>query len=176
MRPEASLRWVIVILLPPSHIDAAIREFRFRFDPLAEHIDPHVTLVHPFIDDIDPGALQAYVAAVANAHDPFHLTLGEVTPFPDGYIYLNVKQGNDAIVSLRDDLYAGPLAAHKSRWDTFVPHVTIGRADDEHTMLNALTQAAQLDLQTTVTATSIYAYRFDEREQRLVDFSVSLGG
>jgi 2'-5' RNA ligase len=167
-------RWVIVIFLPPTPADAAIRTLRDRFDPLAKHIDPHVTLVHPFVDDIEQPQLQAHIADVAAARSPFRLVLNEVTPTLDGYLFLNVKEGNDAVVGLRDQLYDGPLARHKSRLDTFVPHVTVGRASDEPTMQTALTEAAKLDLSAAVTVSTISAYCFDDRERRVVQFEVSL--
>lgn len=174
MSTRVQTRWVIVIFLPPSLIDPAVRAFRTEYDPLAKHIAPHVTLVHPFIDDIDSDRLKSHVAEIAAASRPFDVTLGEVTPFPDGYIYLNVKKGNDAIVSLRDQLYEGLLARHKSRWDTFVPHVTIGRADDPPTMRRAVAEANALDLRTTVVFNTISAYCFDDHERRTAQFEVRL--
>jgi 2'-5' RNA ligase len=170
------MRWVIVIFIPPSPIDTEIRTYRERYDPLAGHIEPHVTLMHPFENDIEPTELQAIVAQLASTVEPFQLTLREVTPFPDGYIYLNVKQGNDTIIALRDQLHAGPLAGHKSRRDTYVPHVTIGQAHDEPTLDEALADAAALDLDVTVVAREITAFCFDDQERRHVEFVVPLEG
>lgn len=174
-RAAREVRWVIVIFLPSSEADEQICRYRERYDPLAAHIAPHVTLVHPFVDDIEQTELRDHVARVAESSAPFQLTLREVTPFPDGYIYLNVKAGNDAVIGLRDQLYSGSLARHKSRRDTYVPHVTIGRADDELTMDQALADADQLDLHATVTASEITAYCFDDHERRHIQFTIPLG-
>lgn len=170
----ASTQWVIVIFLPPSDIDEPIRRYREAYDPLARHIAPHVTLVHPFIDEASPAELRDHVARIAAMTSPFDMTPGEITPFPDGYIYLNVKTGNDAIVDLRDRLYSGMLASHKSRRNTFVPHVTIGRTTDD-TLDRAMADADQLDIRAELTISEISAYRFDEHDQRVLDFAVPLG-
>jgi 2'-5' RNA ligase len=174
--PAGAVRWVIVILLPPTNLDERIRRYRQRYDPLAAAIAPHVTLVHPFLDDIAPSELQDHLARVVESTPPFRMCVAEVTPFPDGYIYLNLKEGNDTTIALRDRLYGGPLAHHKSRRDTYVPHVTIGRAADEVTMDQALADAGNLDLHATVTAKEITAYCCDDHERRHIQFTVPLGG
>jgi 2'-5' RNA ligase len=172
---NAAERWVIVIFLPPSAVDDQIARYRDRYDPLAARIAPHVTLVHPFVDEVSPAELRSHVAGVASSAAPFRMTLADVTPFPDGYLYLNVKTGNDTIVGLRDRLYSGALARHKSRRDTFVPHVTIGRAPDPDLLDQAMADAEDLDLRLDVEITEICAYRFDEHDRRVIDFAMPLG-
>lgn len=173
-RAAGTTRWVIVIFLPPSDADEQVHRYRLQYDPLASHIAPHVTLVHPFVDDIPPSELRDHISRIADATPPFRMTLTEISPFPDGFIYLNVKAGNDAIIGLRDQLYTGPLARHKSRRDTFVPHVTIGRATDD-TLDQAMRDADRLDVRLDIEASEISAYRFDGAKRRLIELTLPLG-
>ena len=87
------------------------------------------------------------------------------------YLFLNVKQGNDALIALHDRLYTGPLEPHLSRRHTFVPHLTVGRVADRHGFETALAEAAAspVALETMVRAVSIYAIDADGTRRTAAD-------
>jgi 2'-5' RNA ligase len=144
-----------------------IVELRRRYDPLAEQIDPHITLVFPFESPLPPQALRAHLVSAMCGVSAFPIRLAEITGHEAEYLFLNVKRGNDALIELHDRLYAGPLAEHRSMQHTYVPHVTVGRVSDPRVFRDALTEAGALMVQidTRVAEVSIY----DLEARRTVD-------
>ncbi len=134
-----------------------IDRLRARYDPLHQVIEPHITLVFPFESDISASDLDGHVRQRVSGVKPFRLVLREVTGSDGGYLFLNVKRGNDEIVALHDALYAGPLQRFLNRSLTYVPHMTVGRIDDvsdfEEAVHEAQNQRDEFD--TIVAAVSI---------------------
>ncbi|EPZ52569.1 2'-5' RNA ligase family protein [Alicyclobacillus acidoterrestris] len=104
-----------------------IEDLRKQYDPLYGLIAPHMTLVFPFDSDISSVALEDHVRVCVSGIPSFPLVLREVTGAKGGYLFLNVKRGNDWIVRLHDVLYSGPLRQFLNRQFTYVPHMTVGR-------------------------------------------------
>lgn len=99
-RPTDQPRAIVVF---PSLDDLQpILPFRRRWDPLAELVPPHLTLVFPFNDPIAPVELRAHVAEVVRDFEPFAVRLSGVTGSEGEYLFLNVKQGNDTLIALHD--------------------------------------------------------------------------
>src|SRR5690349_16746674 len=97
----------VIVTFPPSGDVARLAILRERFDPLARLVPPHITLVHPFADDISDGELRAHVEDATRGLPAFPVRLSGITGAEGEYVFLNVKQGNDALIELRDRLYAG---------------------------------------------------------------------
>jgi len=123
-------KWVIAIFPSMPGAEDAIAALRQRFDPLAAQIPPHLTLVFPFGSDLGLAELGGHVAAVLRDFAPFPVRLAEITGSEREYLFLNVKRGNDDLITLHDALYTGPLRHHRSFADTFFPHLTVGRVPD----------------------------------------------
>jgi 2'-5' RNA ligase len=145
---------------------------RDRFDPLAQAIGAHLTLVSPFEDALPDAALEQHVRSVAGL-PAFPVILSEVTAHEDEYLFLNVKQGNDELILLRDNLYRGPLAPHRDRSHTFVPHVTVGRVSRERLPL-ALDETALLTAAIRARVDTISCYRIEPDGRRPLVFEVVL--
>lgn len=116
----------------------AIDEIRMRFDPAHSQIEPHLTLVFPFLWGDAETRLLSHVRDVAAATSPFDIELSDFSGSEDEYLFLNVKRGNDLVISLHDRLYDGLLARSLDRSRTYVPHVTVGRLADRAGMIAAL--------------------------------------
>ena len=126
--PETRTRYVVAF--PRIAAVDAWREIlavRERFDPLAQEIPAHVTLVFPFEDTLSDAALEMHLRRALSGCARFAVTFGGITAHENEYLFLNVKRGNDAFIALHDALYTGPLARHLNRQHTYVPHVTVGR-------------------------------------------------
>ncbi|MFD1675060.1 2'-5' RNA ligase family protein [Alicyclobacillus fodiniaquatilis] len=125
----------------PKFIDARpIHEIRAKYDGLHSFIAPHVTLVFPFVSDITSAALEQHVQNAVRAISPFALVLQSVTGAEGGYLFLNVKRGNDEIIKLHDQLYTGLLRNFLNRNLTYMPHLTVGRIEDASVFQLALSE------------------------------------
>ncbi len=151
----------------------AILATRDRLDPLAGQVAPHLTLLSPFEDAISDRDLEAHLRAVASALPPFPITLRDVTAHEEEYLFLNVKRGNDALVQLHDTLYTGPLAAHRPRSHTFVPHLTVGRVLPAD-LPGALEETAPHTTPIQAQVDTLSVYRIDPDGSRPILFEVPL--
>jgi 2'-5' RNA ligase len=127
-------------IFPEFKNAASIDRLRENYDPLFHLIRPHITLVFPFDSDISTHALEKHVQSAVRVHSPFRITLQGITGHPGGYLFLNVKVGNDQIIALHDKLYSGILKPYLNRTLPYIPHLTVGRLTDEHDFQDALVQ------------------------------------
>jgi 2'-5' RNA ligase len=166
----------VIVAFPKVVGEAAwsrIAAVRARFDPLAHEIAPHLTLVFPFDDPMPDGALERHLRSVLRGIRSFPVVLADVTAHESEYLFLNVKRGNDALVELHDLLYTGPLAAHRLRTHTFVPHVTVGRLAAAE-LGAALAATADLAGPLPATVDTISVYRSEPQGPRSVVLEVPL--
>jgi 2'-5' RNA ligase len=109
----------------------SIHMLREKYDLLAKCIAPHITIVFPFDSELETEELKSHFSEALRGTKKFRVTLKDITgDFRDGYLFLNVKEGNDQINDLHDKLYAGLLQKFLYRKVTYCPHLTIGRLKD----------------------------------------------
>lgn len=116
-----------ILLFPECEHMRAIEDIRHQYDPLDGLVKPHITLVFPFESNISLTVLQEHVASIVDQVPAFPIRLQGVTGAPGGYLFLNVKEGNDRLIDLHDHLYSGILANYLCRKHTYIPHMTVGR-------------------------------------------------
>jgi 2'-5' RNA ligase len=162
-----------VVLFPPPADLVAVLPVRKRFDPLAEVIPAHITLVFPFEDDLVAEALRTHIDSMVQGIGPVSLRLAGITGFEGEYLYLNVKRGNDALIELHDRLYRGPLLRHLSRTHTYVPHLTVGRLPNRYAFEQAL-GAAPPELCVETICASVSVYRMSGEAPGTVESEIAL--
>lgn len=145
-----------VVVFPDGGL-APLEEFRRRWDPLAERVGAHVTLMFPILDEISDDDLIAHVVSCVRGMQPFDILVQDITGTSEQYLFANVKQGNDPLIALHDRLYSGPLQRHLVRSQTFLPHVTVGRVVDREDFEAALAEAAdaRFSIRTRVTTLAV---------------------
>jgi 2'-5' RNA ligase len=164
------------IVIFPTFADAApIERLRNAYDPLADFIAPHITLVFPFTSAIATEALAAHMRRATRDLAPFEVTLREVTGHTEEYLFLNVKRGADQLVALHDHLYSGILTRYLAPDHTFTPHLTVGRLPTTERFALALIDARRMTAQFLVRVEEIVAYRIGEEGSRAIDCQVFLG-
>ena len=110
-----------------------INSIRKKYDPLAELVKPHVTLVFPFRSELT--AQQINESLQCSVHDirQFELKLStagkESMPYGH-YIYINVITGREELTSLHKRLY-NHLPCTSFYKEIYTPHMTLGRFDNE---------------------------------------------
>lgn len=166
-----------IVIFPdlPAPALEAIQAVRRDYDPLAELVPPHLTLVFPFTNTLPAQLLEAHMDRIARGVGLFDLHLGEVTGSEDEYLFLNVKRGNDELIALHDRLYTSPLAPLFDPRFTYRPHLTVGRLPDPGAFAAALADACER-LRGTFETTMrfICAYRIGADGTRAVESTVAL--
>ncbi|HFQ92542.1 MAG TPA: 2'-5' RNA ligase family protein [Anaerolineae bacterium] len=127
---------VIVIYLEDNGL-GEIEQIRRQYDPLFPAVKAHITLVFPFESDLTTNALRAHVRQAAQGIGSFPVQLQTITGQDGRYLFLNVKQGKNQLISLHDKLYSGILKPYRHNFN-YLPHVTVGRFQDRGAFLQAL--------------------------------------
>jgi 2'-5' RNA ligase len=119
-----------IVLFPETAAADAIEKLRREFDPLANVLAAHITLVFPFPAPTVPSAMIEHLQKSAESVAAFECTLAGVSAERNGFLFLDVDTGAAACRALHESLYSGLLAQHRSMTHTYRPHVTIGRLTD----------------------------------------------
>ncbi|WP_461225922.1 2'-5' RNA ligase family protein [Lacticaseibacillus suihuaensis] len=114
-----------VLIFPALTSLDAVTAVRRRYDPLAENIRPHVSLVFPFDSPAPDSSIVAAVAAAAATTPAFDRLGGD---WANGYFWLAAGAGATALTALHDRLYQTPLFRDFLRSNLpYRPHITLGQ-------------------------------------------------
>lgn len=165
-----------IVLFPKFDGLETIQAMRRKFDPLANYIAPHITLVFPFESALSAEELRAHLHTALAGAKKFNVRLCGVTgDVRDGYLFLNVKQGNDEIIDLHDRLYSGALESFLYRKVTYCPHVTVGRIEQQDAFDLALEELADFRECFETQIDRIYVENIDSQERSTVELEFELG-
>lgn len=158
-----------IIIIPKFTNMAAINELRKKYDPLVDKIPPHITLVFPFASSFTTEELREHVTTTLAGVPAFEVKLKGITGSENGYLFLNVKQGNDQIIELHDRLYSGLLASYIYRKATYCPHLTVGKVETSDLFEQAMQMTRDFDQEFATTVEEIIVEWIDEKEVSQID-------
>jgi len=133
MNPASKNRCILIF--PQIENIGIIDEIRERYDPLAERVRPHITLVFPFVSEIRASDLKIHLAQALCGIKPFEVTLSGITGdiLFERFLFLNIDHGKSEIIEMHKRLYTGILEEFMPVWlknGAFFPHMTVGKIDD----------------------------------------------
>jgi 2'-5' RNA ligase len=115
------------LVFRPKIDTSKIDEFRQKYDPHVDLIQPHITLVFPINDkNIDKTVLKNHTKDVLKGEKAFKLHLQGLDKSWDHWLNLILKEGNDEVIALHDKLYTGILAPFFRKDLGYIPHIGIG--------------------------------------------------
>lgn len=165
----------VVVLLPNFKNEDIISKIRNNYDPLSEYIAPHITIVFPFESDLTTEALKKNFDKVLNGTESFSIKLKDFTgDYRDGYLFLNVKNGNDKIIEIHDKLYTGLFKSFLNRKLTYCPHLTVGRLSENTQFNNAIEELTFLDESFETIIKKVFVINIDNNETSSIEFSFDL--
>lgn len=164
-----------IILFPSFDNINIIKSIREKYDPLANCIAPHITIVFPFDSDISNEDLRLHFNKALKGIKKFNVQLKDFTgDFRDGYLFLNVKKGNDNIIELHDKLYSEILESFLFRKVTYCPHLTVGRLEQQIEFDKALDELGCNGESFQAVIDKIYIENIDSIEHSTIEFSFNL--
>lgn len=103
---------------------------RQQYDPLANLIEPHITLVFPFDDEtIRLDDLKAIMDETINGQQSFKVSFQGYCAVDD-YIFLEMKNGQNIIRKLHDALYGETkFSKHLHPTIPYQPYIRVGRVE-----------------------------------------------
>lgn len=122
-----SLRTIMIF---PEFVNMEIIDkIRKQFDPLADLVRPHITLVFPFESPMSNEELAQVLEERLQDIKPFRLELGGISKQEDvfgNYLFLNVLQGAEEICYMHQMLYENEFGEFDKGLQ-YVPHMTVGK-------------------------------------------------
>ena len=127
-------RQYAVVLYLPDYLDAMACGLREKYDPDYNIIDSHITIVFPFESDQPVDGLASIITLIANAQEPFEVTLDDLADFyPRAPIIYWSLHKNEPLQKLYYDLTVGLGLALP--FADYVPHVTLAREISNHRVM-----------------------------------------
>jgi 2'-5' RNA ligase len=169
-----------IMIFPQFENVHVIDDIRKKFDPLADHVRPHITLVFPFESDITSTRLKEHLEKVLAGIRSFRLTMNEIIKldsFSGMYLFLTVNEGIEDIKRLSSKLYTGILEPYKPEWlneKTFLPHMTIGKFTSRDDLDKAFKEVGVIRVSFTTTVNKVSAEIIGENEDSIIDIEVNL--
>ncbi len=110
-----------------------IETFRARHDPQAGRVATHFTFVFPI--DMNPGMVEGELPAVARSTSPISISIRRSKLVQNAVgggigVFLVPDDGREEIEALHDRLYAGVLRPYLRTDIPYIPHLTIGVAQN----------------------------------------------
>jgi len=119
-----------IMIFPEFDNIDSIDRIRSKYDPLAELVRPHITLVFPFESDITNDDIRNVLDTRLEEIRKFNLTLHGFSKQIDekfgNSLFLNVTGGYDEIVKIHDILYANEFKRFDAGYP-YIPHMTVGK-------------------------------------------------
>jgi 2'-5' RNA ligase len=139
---------MIYALVHYPNVDAQqINQFRKKYDPQVDLIEPHLTLMFPVPESIGENNLVYHLESVLSGRKPFPFHLQGLQKSWDDYLFLMVQEGQADIIGLHSEIYTGILADYRKEDILFVPHLTLGVfAKNSNEYAEALEEAKRLYL------------------------------
>lgn len=164
-----------VILFPKFNSLNTINSIRKKYDPLVKCIPPHISIVFPFDSNISTNELKEHVKDSLKGIKKFNIQLKDITgDFRDGFLFLNVKKGNDNIIELHDKLYSGILQNFLFNKITYCPHLTVGRLQEQKEFDNAINELSCFSENFETVIDKIFVENIDIDENSIIEFSFCL--
>ena len=103
-----------------------IARLRRKYDPTVDLIAPHLTVMFLVPESVGEGPLVQHLEDVLKRWRPFPIRLHGFRKSWDHWLFLVLKEGNDEVIKLYQDVYTGILAEHRRDDIEFIPHVALG--------------------------------------------------
>ncbi len=120
--------------------------FRDKYEPYANLLPPHVSLVYPVDVSIGHKNLSDHIRKVLESWQPFDLHFQSQLELSwDNWMKLLAEEGHEQLVRLHDHLYTGILKPHLRKDLPYNAYIGIGLFSHEHYDFNNITAKTTLD-------------------------------
>lgn len=126
-----------IILFPEFENMESINNIRKKYDPLANCISPHITLVFPFNSNISTEELRKHIIEKISKIKDFRVKLKGVISEENNYLFLDVVKGKNKIRKIHDLLYTELLEGFLAKDIPYNPHITIGKFKSREKLIEA---------------------------------------
>lgn len=169
-----------IMIFPEFENINTIDMIREKYDPLAHHVKPHITLVFTFESDLSPEELKTHLANILSDIAEFELSMYKIVKIDNQFgkfLFLLLNKGVDQVKKISSKLYTGILEDHKPVWlneDTYLPHMTLGSFSSKDELESAYDEVIKYDALFMTIVKKISVEIIDENEDSIVVIEVEL--
>ena len=159
-----------IMIFPEFENINSIDKIRSKYDPLADLVRPHVTLVFPFESDMTDDEIRKILEKRLADIQKFELTLhgfGKQIEKFGNYLFINVKQGKDEIIKIHDILYANEFREFNLGFP-YDPHMTVGKTRTAEELGEAYKDASSCTEIFSTTVTKISVEMIGDHEESII--------
>lgn len=165
-----------IMIFPEFENIKVIDEMRLKYDPLANLVRPHITLVFPFESNINNAKLELLLIERLKKIKSFEIKLCGYSKQEDQYgyfLFLNVNQGSEELILIHKLLYESELKEFDLGYD-YIPHVTVGKFSSKELLEKAYQDVCIQNnvFQTTVNKISVEL--IGEKDESIIIFEKNL--
>ena len=146
-----------------------INRLRSKYDPQFRLVAPHITIMFPTPDSIGERSLVSHIESVSHRWKPFPIRMKGLQQSWDEYLFLLLNKGEEDVIRLHEEIYAGLLSEYRSEVRSFIPHVTLGvftRKDEEYAQ--ALKEAERLNLDYECMLDRLHLIKVNDERSQIV--------
>ena len=168
-----------IMIFPEFSNMNIIDEIRDKYDPLAHHVRPHITLVFPFQSEISIYELMNHLKGVLSQIKSFKITMNGIVPVQSfgNYLFLEITEGIEEIVDIHKQLYTGLLAPFHPQWlkaGDYYPHMTVGKLESIEEYEDAIEEVKNINDIFSSIANKVSVEIIDENEDSLIEMEILL--
>jgi len=160
-----------IMIFPEFENIGSIDKIRSKYDPLADLVRPHITLVFPFESGMTDDEVREILEKRLEDTIQFDLTLQGFSKQIDekfgNLLFLNVTKGNDEIVKIHDILYANEFMRFNLGYP-YIPHITVGKTKTVDELNAAYEDASSCNEVFSTTVTKISVEMIGEHEESII--------
>lgn len=118
-----------IMILPEFENMEYIDKLRRKYDPLANKVRPHITLVFPFESELSRDEILEIFERRLSEVKPFTICLHGLST-SGRWLFLNLIEGADDVTRIHEALYERDFLECKPVWlSKYAPHITVGVLD-----------------------------------------------
>ena len=116
-----------------------IETFRRRHDSFVDCWEPHIPFIFPVpCSEVEEAKLIEHIETVLKKWKPFPIRIGGFAKSWDHWLLLLLKDGNEKVTALHDELYTGILSPYLRKDLEFIPHIGLALFARKDAGYNAL--------------------------------------
>jgi hypothetical protein len=116
-----------------------IETFRREYDSFVDYWEPHIPFIFPVpCSEVEETKLIEHIEKVLKKWKPFPIRMSGFAKSRDHWLLLRLKEGNEKVVALHDELYTGILSSYLRKDLEFIPHVGLALFARKDAGYNAL--------------------------------------
>lgn len=158
------------MIFPKFDHTEVIDRIRKKYDPLANLVDPHITIVFPFQSEMSDKELSDILDKRLNDIKPFEVELQGFSKCENSsgnYLFLDIIKGKENIITIHKRLYDIEFGPFDSGLE-YAPHITVGKLSDAQELIRAFDDIKNIDSKFVSLVDRISVEMIGDKEESII--------